>query len=159
MSFIPTQKTLTVGGRTFTESEITAFESGTTGVILYGTLTGSNKYATFRKQDSSSGFQVPAGKTLTIVAIRIWCETASVVFGTQVLYGDNDVGINTATQPTTPVYIGGGSSTNTAFIPAGQTPNNSFAETSLNFSVPQNKYPAVFTNQAAVAAQVFCTIV
>lgn len=130
--------TLTVGGRVLTDLN---------GLItLNAVLSGTNvHYSTARLWNGTSGYQVTAGKTLTIVG-SIWSitEAATTNAGGVLLYADNDIGIDNATVPTNPVY---GFSDTDLIVNFPATSVGIFG-ISVNFQVPSGKYPAILTQQA-----------
>lgn len=101
---------LTVGGVTFVDL---------TNLIVVGAAwqnsTGT-KSSTLRKPGGTAGYQVTSGKTLTLRAWHMaWHDVTaaandSVIF----LYSDNDIGFDSATAFTNPVYMFGTSSRSTA---------------------------------------------
>ncbi len=115
---------LTVGGRVFTDL---------TNLIVLTAAHSAGNLSTLRLPGASSGYQVPAGKTLKIWAIRQY-TTSSYVAPTSLGYGDTDVGYNSGSTPTNPIYYSVGANAYTAGATTGIT------ETSLLFSVPTGKY-------------------
>lgn len=151
-------RSLTLGARTFNSDEIARFDSGTTGVVLYalGAVT-STRYNTPRLASASSGFTVPGGKTLTIVGIMSTSNSASAIFGFVPLYGDTDVGVDGGSAPTNPVYIAGYSATTTA-LGMGIATNDGSKGCALNFSVPTGKLPCIRSMSANTTYTIYCFI-
>lgn len=153
-------KTFSIGGRTFDYSEIQAFESGTTGVILYAQLGTAGQFTTARKANGTAGFQVPAGKTLTVKAMVCMVNAGASTGAACPLYGDTDVGQASGSAPTTPIYLGGFATTR---MMIAQTYSNANTQTYqsasiLDFQVPQNKYLAFVGSTATESIMVYCTI-
>lgn len=104
---------------------------------------GTPGYSTLAAPTSTSGagYQVTAGKTLHIIAAKILMQTLPSGAILKVGYGDTDVGIGSASAPTSPKYYGGYA--NNGFIAGigyGQA-SDIFAEVAIDFSVPAGKYP------------------
>lgn len=139
--------TLTVGGRVFTNLSTDT----TTGLIMllaYTTGTGYN--STFRSPNATSGYAVPAAKTLRVLAMRIFAPYTAQSSESSIGYADNDVGIATTTAFTNAVRMGG------AYL-AGANINligASYSEAALNFTIPTGKYPMF--DSGAVASTKTC---
>ncbi len=88
---------LTVGGRVFTDL--------TNLIFLIGSVNTAGRGCTGRKAGAASGYQVTAGKTLTIYAVKITCEDSAGAYGITLSQSDNDVGVNTATALTNAVVL------------------------------------------------------
>lgn len=133
---------LTVGGRVFTDL--------TSLIILYGEVSTATRYTTLRKQNGAAGYQVTAGKTLTISAMSLlYGGTVTNTTAVALLYGDTDVGINSAAAPTTPKYIGSDVNMFVFFsaLGAGATPSGPSSTLSgIDFGIPAAKYPCMQTN-------------
>lgn len=139
MSFIPTQSTLTVGKRVFTDLQ---------NLITLLGYVGTNQYTTFRKVNASSGYQVPGGKSFQCAAIRanvFVAGGATYVYGPS--YGDNDVGLGSATPPTGIVVPGGGSAQTDRLFETSQL---GIQESSVDFLIPATKYPFAVSNGAII---------
>lgn len=125
--------TVTVGGRSFTDVPNL--------IILSMYIGGSGNFTTGRKANGTAGYQVTAGKTYTIGAIRgyLMLASAGTTIQSGIGYADNDIGLDQNTTPTNPVYAYG-ASTAAVFAPY-------FSQLTLElpvlFGIPQNKY--VFT--------------
>lgn len=63
------------------------------------------RYTTARSGFATSGYQVTAGKSLRILAVRMVVVDATAGGGSSDFwgYGDTDVGVNSASAPTTPI--------------------------------------------------------
>lgn len=158
MAFIPTSRTIQIAGRVFTQDEITAFESGTTGVILYAATSTAGDFMTLRTANGTAGFQVPAGKTLTMKAVRIFSTTNTQATGVVLMSSTAEVTTETSTAPAGVVYLAGVSTGGTQNkTPAGST-EAGIAEAYVNFTVAQNLWPGVRSAGANDTFQVFCTI-
>lgn len=135
---------LVVGGRVFTDL--------TNLIVLAAYVTTASNRATFRKINTSAGYAVTAGKTLTIYAAKATAasslSTTSAVTTATFAYSDNDVGLDTATAFTNPVYEIGDVNFHTinAYPAAGNMNINEVG--GLNFQVLQNKFPG-FVNAGA----------
>lgn len=139
MSFIPTQSTLTVGGRVFTDL---------TNLITLLGYVGTNQYTTFRQVNSSSGYQVPGGKSFRCAAIRanvFAAAAATYVYGPG--YGDNDVGLASVAAPTGIVVPGGGSPQTDRLFDCSQL---GIQESSVDFLIPTTKYPFAVSNGVVI---------
>lgn len=127
---------LTVGGRVFTDLSNL--------IILTTYVTGTSTYiSTLRRANGSAGYQITAGKTLTIYAAQMHIIVASSV-NIGLGYGDNDVGQLTTTVPTNPVYVAGAAGVGIFSLAA-----IGFFEASTNFQIPATKYG--FVNAQATA--------
>lgn len=97
--------TLTVAGRLFTDL---------TSIIMLAThtTTGGSRNGTFRKMGSGSGagYQVTAGKTMTVYAANFTINQTAATEVPAIAQSDNDVGIDSATALTNAVYFGSESS-------------------------------------------------
>ncbi len=137
-------KSLTIAGRTFNESEVARFESGTTGVILYAPVSLGGNFTTARKGSASAGY-LATGNGLRVKAVQIYANGgAAAVVGVTLLYGDNDVGFSVAGAPTNTIYPGTFSSSialNLASINSNSLANG--AQAYFDFLVPAGKYLAV----------------
>jgi len=140
--------TLTVGGRTFTDL--------TNLIILYGLVSTAGRHTTLRLPNASSGYQVTSGKTFKIEAI--FASTSSASAGPVMpFYGDTDVGLDSASAPTNPVYIGGNNNPQ-AIALAGNTSGNLVLSNpipGMNFSVPAGKYPCVYAGATSSLVAVY----
>ncbi len=87
---------LTIGGRVFTDL--------TNIIMLIGSSKTGALNCTGRKAGATSGYQVTAGKTLTISAIKMQSETTTA-WGCYFNYSDNDVGYSTSTALTNGVVL------------------------------------------------------
>lgn len=92
--------TVTVGGRVFTD---------TTNLIMLVCANQNTNGCTFRKPGSSTGYLVPVGKTFKAQALQLNVTVGASNSLMSVGYADNDVGVNTSTAPTNPVYAAGNS--------------------------------------------------
>lgn len=126
--------TITVGGRVFTDL--------TTLIYLEAYTATTARYTTYRKNNTSAGYQVTTGKTLSIYAIRVMTDSAAGSSAGSVLsYGDTDVGLNSAAAPTNVVYQFGDSTARIFLTTTGQT-SGVFYESPTLFTVPATKYAA-----------------
>lgn len=114
-------------------------------LIILGTYLVANGKATFRQPNGTSGYAVPGGQTLTIIGVQIHAAVgSSAQLG--LVYSDNDVGFNSTTAFTNPVYQFGDANFS-FFRNPGVTANGlapgmpqSFA---TYFQVPTGKYPGI----------------
>lgn len=108
------------------------------GATVYG-IGVAARYSTLRAPFGTAGYQVTAGKTFRILAVRL----QNLVSGTGATncgwgYADNDVGLSTATVPTTPVAAN--------ILPG---PDRNITGTSTvggKFNVPAQKYMYVLSD-------------
>jgi len=107
-----------------------------------------NQYGTFREQSATAGYVVPAGKRLRI----LWVHGCAITTPTglsliRLLYGTDDVGWSTTSEPASPQYfgIGGGNTgaTNHAIGPSTET-----FDFGVNWVIPAAKYPAGYFSVA-----------
>lgn len=125
-----------VGGRVFTDLD------NLIEIQIYCDSTAAQRYSTMRLASASSGYVVPASKSLYLSAFAAMLYTAAAAakniwYG----YGDTDVGITSAAAPTNAVYPA--SSIGTAWLNppnANGTVANPRFETAQNFVVPTGKY-------------------
>lgn len=124
---------LTIGGRVFTDL--------TNLIILHGAVAAGQANCSLRKANGVAGYAVTAGKTLTIYACKGRSNTAA---NTKIilLYSDNDMGVDTATAPTNPVYIMG-STANYGLTYSGGASVDQEQAHEINFQVPATKIPGV----------------
>lgn len=124
--------TLTVGGRVFTDL---------TNLLVLGAYNGTGtKYATFRKNNTSAGYFVTSGKTLTISALNVQSQdtstsTSSVGLG----YSTQDVGFNSASEPSADTFQYGNSGFYVWAFIGNQIPVQS--ERSTIFTIPAASAP------------------
>lgn len=124
--------TLSLGGFTITDITNLKFLSG------FGDST--NLRNTLRATGTSSGYVVPGGKTFRVIAILVANDTAggNVAPG----YADNDVGQNSTTAFTNPVFAFTGTTTPkqyTVSLPA-VTAAAPFYAIPIKFDIPTGKY-------------------
>lgn len=161
----PNQKSLSIGGRTFNETEVNRLYSGSSaaggGVILYGAVTTADRYATLRKQDGTA-FQVAASTKLVIHACQYWAGVSASFTGIKPLYGDDNVNFDSSAAPTNPIRVAN-YATDAVYlgVASGATANGT-AGTGLafplHFEVPASKYPACQSNTADTYAIFYCLI-
>lgn len=129
--------TLQVGGAVFTDLA---------NLITLAVQISSSSNGTFRnaKTGATAGYAVTASTTLNIRALRALPNSTSA--GTFVLlYGDTDLGFNSGSAFSNPVYYGGSSGMVAIVFP----PNNAatpYAECTVNFNVPAAKYPGAINS-------------
>jgi hypothetical protein len=87
--------TLTVAGVVYTDL--------TNLIVLAAYATGTNN-GTGRRPGATSGYQVTAGKTLTIRSVLIH-SSATTAPNTKFAQSDNDVGVDSGTALTSPIYL------------------------------------------------------
>jgi len=120
---------LSVGGFVFNDPQNV--------LTLFGQCTTANYWATLRKDADGSGYQVPSGYKLRLRAARLNPNSVATSISTQILYGDTDVGFNSAAAPTTPVYCGASGMP----VLTGIKSTPLVLEEALDFYVPSLKYP------------------
>jgi hypothetical protein len=147
-TYIPFNCALTVGARCYSSAELARFESGTTGVILYGNVPTDGRITTLRTSNTASGYQVGSGKTLTIKSVSyVGGAGGRVIVG----YGDTDVGLNSGSAPTNPVVVGGATTVSSGFSYLSGNTSAAGINTGaayINFTAPQNKYPFIYAEGA-----------
>ncbi len=127
--------TLEIGGVTFTD--LTNLKR----LAIY--VSGTNN-STFQVPAATSGYQVTVGMTLTIRAAKLYQNTTTQ---SQVKFAqsDNDVGINTTTALTNPVYFVNSSSA----IFGSSTTAGTQVEMELFMPIAAQKYFTVDANNAS----------
>lgn len=130
MSYIPTQETITVGGKVFTDLENL--------IQLHGILVSGGS-CTLRKADSSSGYLPSGSNNFQVHAIQLFIAACGEFV---LLYSDNDMGVDTSTAPTNPVYPGGSLSCGILTL-NGQYAAGSIVSMLSNFIIPNGKYIAI----------------
>lgn len=133
-TMITIQPSLTVGGRVFTDLNNL--------ITLSARVTGAT-YSTLRKPNGTSGYQVTAGKTLTIYAMK--CVGISTTNAFKPGYGTTDAGQNGAA-PSGSVVFAGDIGTNTGFVISGA---GSVLELAVNMTVPANDFPYIVSGSAS----------
>lgn len=124
--------TLTIGGKVLTDLRnvirLNAFATGTSTVR-----------STARLDSASSGYQVPATKSLRIIAAR-FRNGGGTIAQVAIGYSDNDVGITASTALTNGVFASGSATVATTVPAVAAVAFAGLAEASLNFVVPTGKY-------------------
>ena len=134
--------------------------TGATPIVLRGVVSasGTSKYTTLRKLGTSAGYQVTAGKTLTIWACLVQIQVASASSGVIIGYGDNDVGVS-GSAPTNPLDdIGStaGGASGTAWL-AALTPVAAAPVTSSKvWTTPAAKYPFISVGNVTATLEAQC---
>lgn len=135
---------LIVGGRVFTEVDqlinLVGYQSGATNIR-----------ATFRKTNGSAGYEVPVGKSFRVMAWEYNNQDQNVADGLALCYTDNDVGINTSTAFTNPVWLGGDASAAAVSTRGVQKPALQNQSGAIEFLVPAGKFISM---QGAATAEV-----
>lgn len=79
------------------------------GLKVLTARTDTGKSTTFRTNFGTAGYVVPALKSFKILAMSLWAaDGVTTQANGLLLYADNDIGWNTATALTNPVYYGKG---------------------------------------------------
>lgn len=140
---------LTIGGRVFTDISNL--------IVLCGGPATAARFSTLRRPNGSAGYQITAGKTFRIEAIVIFSGTAASIATYNLLYGDTDVGLDSAAAPTTPVYCGGGATVYTAMVGRGTGgASEQFPQVfHPHFDIPATKYACITVDKAASAVFVY----
>jgi hypothetical protein len=119
-------------------------------------------FGTFRVNGATSGYVVPASTEFVIIAAAIVTRTGAIGSGCMKLgYGDNDVGQNSASAPTTPILAIGGNVGDGCFSSGGahsEFRHSNFPivaiggqASSFYFVVPAGKFPYMNTDQNSTA--------
>lgn len=135
---------MSVGGVVFTDlTNLISLSSGFS--------TSSNKNAALRK-NSSSGYQVTAGKTYTIRAVQANVYVAEATASVRLLYADNDVGLPGTTAFTNPIYYGTYAGTSTQYVTnCIDATTTGVRERAIIFGVAAQKYACIdFTGSTGV---------
>lgn len=149
-------KQLTIGGRTFTEAEITRFESGTLtaggGIILISSIVTGGRGTSFRNK-AGTDFVVGASVTLKARAMRVGGQGAAGAFSYPAYLARSDaaVALDTASPGTAPVYYGGASQ----FPLIGTDKNN---EAAIDWDVATGKYPFFSCGGGPAFCMIWCFI-
>jgi len=130
--------TITVGGRVFSDLKNLIVIRTRVGV-------GGNLYGTARSLNASSGYQVPAGKTLRITAVREVGSTLNQAVS--IGHGDDDKGMNSAAAPTNAVWQIGDKDG----VLGKNTNQYGVTEFVTNFTIPTGKYPCAYTDSTGGA--------
>lgn len=101
----------------------------------------SNDYGTFRLQGATSGYQVPASKRFRVIAVHYFNIGGSTQTAVGIGTGTNDVGFNSASEPTSPDYS---NPRNLPILTAGTLSNKGFA-----FCFATGRYPYFYSNEPA----------
>lgn len=94
------QRSLTVAGQVFTDLDNL--------IVLKGGITSTNKRSTPRRGFSTSGYQVPVGKTLRVLALELVVTVVGSGEYLQIGYCDNDLGLAGTTAATNQKTLGTG---------------------------------------------------
>lgn len=139
------RETLQIAGRNFVDLDNLI-------VLSVYCSNAANAYSTFRKGVTAAGYQVTAGKTLTLWAAKI---VNSIVVAGQTIslgYADTDAGLSNTVSPTNPIWSGSTPSTSAIYVTAVVE----VKEVDFNFQIPATKYPVIFAPAGtAVQMQVF----
>jgi hypothetical protein len=140
-TYIPQSILLTAGGRTLPQSNELK--------IVWGNSNGNNATLMDQSLVTGTGYQVPVGKTFHVLAMRVYMSatSGSPSFG----YGDTDVGQNSGSLPTNPVYLGQGTLL-FGTLPSGLAANT-WLEFPCDFKIPAGKYPFYSDSGATVTSQ------
>jgi len=121
-------------------------------IHLYAGVETGGRFTTFRRAQDTTGYAVTASTTLTIIAARFTSVNTSAGIHAALLYGDNDVALNVAGAPTTPVYAFGldgaiadiarNFMTLRAVIASGEV-NMSVEKGGFKWEIPAGKFPAL----------------
>lgn len=131
-TYIPTQETITVGGKTFTN--IANLK------ILYFALGGANGWSTARLQDGTAGYTPSGANKFRVLGIKLRISVAPTAAGTLTIQqADNDSGMATTTASINPVYLGG--DPDSAYLLYGSSwTAGSRHEFNLDFVIQNTKY-------------------
>ena len=142
-------ETLTVNGVTLVDL--------TNLIILGGAVTVSARYTTLRKMDGTAGYPVTAAKTFTVHAVDMHSNTSTILTAAALLYGDTDVGLSSASAPTTPVFPCDDANFEIAIYSGNNSSSSSIAKNIANvfFRVPAGKYLATKISTAAAQLIVY----
>lgn len=138
--------TLTVGGRVFTDLQ---------NLIILKGYAQLSQNATLRNFTGTAGYQVTAGKTLQIQAVE-WQTNSYFTTGHSVfvLQTDNDVGLNTATAFTNPVYPFGNSTDTFGGLNVCNDTGTIRSQKVYRFNVAAGKYVSMVNAAGSVNTEV-----
>lgn len=149
-----------IGGSSFPFSPAT----NPNDIMLLARSSGSAGYrSSCRKPSATAGYQVPTGKKLIVLAVRMTNGSSNEALLT-VAQVDNDVGIDVTTAFTNPVYWMGSSVSQSIRQPtaAGNNVGGYMEIGGLNFEVAADKYLGAQTNSTAGSdciTEFFCKLV
>lgn len=123
---------VTIGPRTFTDL--------TNLIPVYGFTEGTNTNSTFRKANTASSY-APSAVTYVIKAVQIMNMDGSQNTFISLGYCDNDLGQDSATAPTNPVYWFTNSTTVCNIGPTTTNTPSLVNQIPINFTVPAGKFP------------------
>lgn len=143
---------ITIGGAVFTDL--------TNLIVATAHIVTAARYTTYRKVDASAGYQVTAAKTWRIDAFMLNNPVPGGTANSQLLYGDTDVGLDSASAPTTPKYSGNDSgfiTVKSSWGTSGSTMTSPIVPISCNplFKVPAAKYAAFKSDGGVTGSTVF----
>ncbi len=142
--------TLTVGGRVFTDL---------VNIIVLGGYITTNTNSCLRKSNGAAGYAVTSGKTLTISAVRaqsgVTLSATEGVSGFSLAQADVDVGLDSASALTNPVYDRGTASFRTAYLFSAAGQNNVVDVGGISLPVLATKYLAVNGSSTAMSIMAF----
>lgn len=153
------QRSITIGGYTFDWDPI----NNPNDIQLSGSYGGSTNISSgLRTLIASSGYLVPVGRRLVVVAVKVFSSSTG---GTSCYLAqvDNDVAVNSAGAPTNPLYFGSGSSSQLTPTVV-TTPNAGGAAEvgGLNFPIATGKYGYIRSTGGATdygSATLYCKLV
>lgn len=125
---------ITIGGYTFDWDPIG--NPNDIPLVAQATDGTTNTHHTARKHNGTAGYQVPASRTLYVVAARVVTTAAATAAQWALGYGDTDVGASSAAAPTNPIADNGG----LAQLITAATLASSGEKGGVNFSIPASKY-------------------
>jgi hypothetical protein len=109
--------------------------------VAYGGATSS--YSAFFTQSSNTAYSVPAGKTLKIIGTKTINQLHSSGDTSALGYGDNNIGLSSATPPTN--FTGYGGNFKLGILSSDCT--NTFANEiygDVDLDIPATKYPTMY---------------
>lgn len=135
-----------VAGRVFTDLKNL--------IHLVTAVDAANSRGTFRDQNNTAGYAVPANFQLRILAVRAKSSSAVANSFLAIGYADNDVGLKSATAFTNLKTPGAAGATAVAELQTTTNSPASVAECLFNFVVPAGKYPCVDGSGGATLAYI-----
>lgn len=110
---------------------------------------GNDRWTTFRKQFETAGYAVTAGKTLYLTHLTLSATIGASYF--RLIYGDTDVGSNSASAPTNyKSFMAGLGQDHLPWQPAAAESTYTF---NVLITIPAGKYLAISPSNGAVEAR------
>ncbi len=116
-------------------------------IVLFGEVATSSNFCTFRRINpptgvpANAGYQVTAGKILTIRAVKLVNYPAETIGMPAFQYTDNDIGIDAASPGTNPKLLSGAGMLLGPLSFQASTGLSQNKEAAIFWTIPAAKYP------------------